>query len=54
MLKGLYFKLHDDADHENEKEIIDFFNNEAKKLGISKIELLRVMIGCYRIANKLK
>lgn len=52
MLKGLYFKLHDDNEHEN--EIIEFFNNEAKKLGISKIELLRILIGCYCIANKLK
>lgn len=52
MLKGLYFKLHDDNEHE--KMIIDFFNNESKKLGISKIELLRVMIKCYRFCNKLK
>ena len=28
MLKGLYFKLHDDTP--TEKEIIDFFNIEAK------------------------
>lgn len=52
MLKGLYFKLHDDNEHE--KEIIDFFNDEAKKLNISKMELLKIMIGCYRLANKLK
>lgn len=51
MLKGLYFKLHDDNEHE--KEIIDFFNNEAKRLEISKIDLLRIMIRCYRIANNL-
>ena len=52
MLKGLYFKLHDDNEHE--KEIIDFFNDEAKKLNISKMELLKIMIGCYHLANKLK
>ena len=52
MLKGLYFKLHDENDHEN--DIIEFFNDEAKKLGISKIELLRKCIHAYRIANKLK
>lgn len=52
MLKGLYFKLHDDNEREN--EIIEFFNDEAKRIGISKIELLRILIGCYRIANKLK
>ena len=52
MLKGLYFKLHDDNEHE--KEIIDFFNDEAKRKGISKMELLRILIRCYHFANKLK
>ena len=52
MLKGLYFKLHDDND--KEKDIIDFFNDEAKKKGISKMELMHILINCYRIANKLK
>lgn len=45
MLKGLYFKLHDD--NKKEKEIIDFFNDETKKLNISKIQLLRICIGLY-------
>lgn len=45
MLKGLYFKLHDD--NKKEKEIIDFFNEESKKLQVSKIELLRICIGLY-------
>lgn len=52
MLKGLYFKLHDDNEHE--KAIIDFFNDEAKRKDISKMELLRIMIRIYRIANNLK
>lgn len=52
MLKGLYFKLHDDND--KEKDIIDFFNDEAKRQGISKMELMHILIKCYRIANKLK
>ena len=52
MLKGLYFKLHDDND--KEKDIIDFFNEEAKRKGISKMELMHILINVYRIANKLK
>ena len=48
MLKGLYFKLHDD--NKKEKEIIDFFNEESKKLHVSKIELLRICIGLYHQA----
>lgn len=52
MLKSLYFKLH--TDKEKEKEIIDFFNDESKKLGVTKMELLKICIGCYRIANRLK
>lgn len=52
MLKGLYFKLHDD--NEKEKDIIDFLNDEAKRKGISKMELMHILIRCYRIANKLK
>lgn len=52
MLKSLYFKLH--TEKEKEKEIIDFFNDESKKLGVSKMELLKICIGCYRIANRLK
>lgn len=52
MLKGLYFKLHDD--HEKEKEIIEFFDQESKKLQVSKMELLKICIGCYKIAKRLK
>ena len=52
MLKGLYFKLHDD--HEKEKDIIDFFDQESKKLQISKMELLKICIGCYKVAKGLK
>lgn len=52
MLKGLYFKLH--TDNKKENEIIQFFEDESKKLGISKMELLKTLIGCYQIARKLK
>ena len=52
MLKGLYFKLHDDNEEEN--KIIEFFNEESKKLDISKMELLKICISCYHIARKLK
>ena len=52
MLKGLYFKLHDDNEEEN--KIIQFFNEESKKMEISKIELLKICISCYVIAKRLK
>ena len=48
----LYFKLHDD--HPEENKIIEFFDQESKKLGISKIELLKICISCYAIARRLK
>lgn len=51
MLKGLYFKLHDD--HPEENKIIEFFNEESKKLDISKMELLKICINCYVIAKRL-
>ena len=51
MLKGLYFKLHDD--HEEENKIIKFFNEETKKLNISKMELLKLCIRCYHMANEV-
>ena len=51
MLKSLYFKLHDD--NEKQKEIIDFFDQESKKLNITKMELLKICIGCYHLACKL-
>lgn len=51
MLKGLYFKLHDD--HEEENKIIKFFNEETKKLNISKMELLKLCIRCYHRANEV-
>lgn len=49
MLKSLYFKLHDD--NKKQKEIIDFFDQESKKLNITKMELLKICIGCYHLAN---
>ena len=52
MLKGLYFKLHDD--HPEENKIIEFFNEETKKLNISKMELLKICIRCYVLAKRLK
>lgn len=51
MLKGLYFKLHDD--NPREKDIIDFFVEEGKKKGYTKIQLLILCISCYRQAKKL-
>lgn len=45
MLKGLYFKLHDDNEEEN--KIITFFEYESKRNNISKIELLKMCIHCY-------
>ena len=49
MINGLYFKLHDDI--KLEKEIIDFFNNESKKLGVTKIELLKRCYSLYQLAD---
>ena len=49
MLKGLYFKLHDDNEEEN--KIIQFFNEESKKMQISKMELLKICIRCYMAAR---
>lgn len=49
MIIGLYFKLHDSI--ELEKEIIDFFNHESKKLGITKIELLKRCYNIYKLAD---
>ena len=52
MLKGLYFKLHDDNEEEN--KIITFFEYESKKLNISKMQLLKLCIHCYKWACKLE
>lgn len=49
MINGLYFKLHDDI--KIEKDIIDFFNQESKKLGVTKIELLKRCYHLYQMAN---
>lgn len=52
MINGLYFKLHDDI--KLEKEIIDFFNKESKKLGVTKIELLKRCYNLYKLADIYK
>lgn len=52
MINGLYFKLHDDI--KLEKEIIDFFNQESKKLGVTKIELLKRCYNLYQLADAYK
>lgn len=49
MINGLYFKLHDDI--KIEKDIIDFFNLESKKLGVTKIELLKRCYNLYKLAD---
>lgn len=51
MLRSLYIKLNDQNDHH--KKIIDFFDEESKKLGISKIKLLMICIDCYKAASRL-
>lgn len=51
MLRSLYIKLNDQNDHH--KQIIDFFDEESKKLGISKIKLLMICIDCYKAASRL-
>ena len=52
MIKGLYFKLHDDI--KLESDIIRFFNEESVKLGISKIELLKRCYSLYQLADVYK
>ena len=52
MLKGLYFKLHDDNEEEN--KIIEFFRDEAKEKNISKMQLLKLCIHCYKWACKME
>lgn len=52
MLKGLYFKLHDD--HPEENKIIEFFDQESKKMNISKIELLKICIKAYYLVATMK
>ena len=49
MINGLYFKLHDDI--KIEKDIIDFFNQESKKLGVTKIELLKRCYSLYKLSD---
>ena len=49
MIKGLYFKLHDNI--KLESDIIRFFNEESVKLGISKIELLKRCYSLYQLAD---
>ena len=51
MIKGLYFKLHDDI--KEEKQAYEFFNKEASKLGISKLKLLLICVNMYRMGGKL-
>lgn len=52
MINGLYFKLHDDI--KIEKDIIDFFNQESKKLGVTKIELLKRCFILYQLSDVYK
>lgn len=52
MLKGLYFKLHDDNEVEN--TIIQFFDEETKRLGITKMELLKICIKAYYLVTTMK
>ena len=52
MLKGLYFKLHDD--HPEENKIIEFFREETKEKNISKMQLLKLCIHYYKWACKIE
>lgn len=45
-IKGLYFKLN--MDKRPDKDIYNFFIQETKRTGQSKIELLTCMMACYR------
>lgn len=49
MEKGLYFKLHDNLEEEN--EIFKFFQEESKKLGITKLQLFKICYQCYKRAG---
>lgn len=44
-IKGLYFKLN--MDKRPDKDIHNFFIQETKRTGKSKIELLTCMMSCY-------
>lgn len=46
MIKGLYFKLN--MDKRPDKDIYNFFIQETKRTGKSKIEILSCMISEYR------
>lgn len=45
-IKGLYFKLN--MDKRPDKDIYNFFIQETKRTGKSKIELLTCMMSAYR------
>lgn len=46
MIKGLFFKLHDDK--EDEIEVLKFFDEVSKKQKISKIKLLIMCVHCFK------
>lgn len=45
MIKGLYFKLN--MEKRPDKDIYKFFERESKRTGMTKLELLTVMMGIY-------
>ena len=52
MIKGLFFKLHDEKPEE--ADILKFFEEEAKELKISKIKLLILCVEYYKWATRIK
>ena len=52
MIKGLFFKLHDEKPEE--ADILKFFEEEAKEKKISKIKLLMLCVRCYKWASKIE
>lgn len=48
-IKGLYFKLN--MDKRPDKDIYNFFIQEAKRTGKSKIEILTCMMSDYQTKN---
>lgn len=52
MIKGLFFKLHDEKPEE--ADILKFFEEESKDQKISKIKLLMLCVKCYKWARKIE
>lgn len=52
MIKGLYFKLN--MDKNTDKDVYDFFIQESKKRGLSKIHILWAAMNAYKIVRKQK